>query len=203
MLYELVTLSVLPARRLSVLDQLERAHHSGAHGFLGCWTSEIGQLNRIVILRAFADAATWLAARQSRIAATTPLGVNADDLHAVSCTTGLGFPFLPVVTPGAYGRVYELRSYRIRPGSMAAMVKGFEQALPARLRVSPLLLAMHELDGEGRFIHIWPYASLEERGRIRAQVVRDGIWPPKSNAAALTYDMRNEILLPAVFSPLQ
>ena len=66
------------------------------------------------------------------------------------------------------------------------------------------------LDGEQpRFLNIWVYESVDERAQIRADAVKQGVWPPKGeprqphqddldalrSAAALAADV---ILAPAV-----
>ena len=48
-------------------------------------------------------------------------------------------------------------------------------------------------------IHVWPYADLNERARIRAEAIARGVWPPKT--AEFVLDMQSEIFLPAPFSP--
>ena len=62
---------------------------------------------------------------------------------------------------------------------------------------------MYALDGTvPRFLNIWPYKSVDERSRIRAEAVKDGIWPPKGGPAHLT-TMESTIYVPAPFSPLR
>ena len=73
-------------------------------------------------------------------------------------------------------------------------------ALPTRTKLSPLAGFWHtEVGPLNRVIHIWPYASLEERTRIRAEAVKAGGWPP--DLAEFIVSMTSEIYLPAPFSP--
>jgi hypothetical protein len=53
-----------------------------------------------------------------------------------------------------------------------------------------------------RFLHIWPYRSLDERVRLRAKAVADGVWPPPGGPGQLTAQ-QSDIYLPAAFSPLR
>ncbi len=53
-----------------------------------------------------------------------------------------------------------------------------------------------------RFMHIWPYKSLDERHRIRAKAVETGIWPPPGGPDRLV-TMQNDIYLAAPFSPIR
>jgi hypothetical protein len=52
-----------------------------------------------------------------------------------------------------------------------------------------------------RFMHIWPYSSLDERMRLREKAVDDGVWPPPGGPAFLA-SQQSDIYLPAPFSPL-
>ena len=110
---------------------------------------------------------------------------------------------LPPIEPAVHGGIYEMRVYGTKLGSLQHTIDVWEQAVPARTRRSPLVGAMYALDGDTpRFLNIWPYASVDERSRIRAEAVKDGIWPPKGGPAHLT-TMESTICVPAPFSPLR
>src|SRR3954470_2053332 len=47
-----------------------------------------------------------------------------------------------------------------------------------------------------------PYASIDERSRLRAEAVKRGAWPPKS-AVWLTTEMASTVYLPTTVSPLK
>jgi hypothetical protein len=53
-----------------------------------------------------------------------------------------------------------------------------------------------------RYLHIWPWTTLEQRLQVRTQAVADGDWPPENSGPQLR-DMRSTIYLPTAFSPLQ
>src|SRR3546814_14351739 len=64
--------------------------------------------------------------------------------------------------------------------------------------LSHLVGAMYALDGTTpRFLNIWPYASLNDRSRIRGEAVAQGIWPPKGGPANLT-TMESTIYMPEI-----
>src|SRR4051812_15667979 len=75
--------------------------------------------------------------------------------------------------------------------------------LEKRQALSPLgALFRTEIGPLNTMVHIWPYESLDERGRIRRQAVQDGIWPPATSD--ITETQQSEILTPAPFMrPLQ
>lgn len=63
--------------------------------------------------------------------------------------------------------------------------------------------AFYATDGQlPRYLHIWPYASLEQRLDVRTRAVQDGVWPPENSGPQLL-EMHSTIYLPASFSPLQ
>jgi NIPSNAP len=77
------------------------------------------------------------------------------------------------------------------------------KAVPARNKISPLLTAMSSVTGAvTRFTHIWPYKSLEDRGRLRAKAMDEGVWPPPGGPDQLAVQ-QTDIYLPASFSPIR
>ena len=129
MLYELFTAEVRPGTLGTAVQRLGEtvAARGTSSGLLGCWTTEIGQVNEIVALSAVpegpsandAAAGHWLAS------ATTEFLVTARLEHLRL------FPFLPDIQPGAFGRVYELRNYVMKPGTTQETIERWEKALPA------------------------------------------------------------------------
>ncbi len=62
---------------------------------------------------------------------------------------------------------------------------------------------MHSITGTvTRFMHIWPYGSLDERSRLRAKALADKVWPPPGGPHHLQM-MQSDIYLPADFSPVR
>ncbi|MBB2175216.1 NIPSNAP family protein [Gluconacetobacter johannae] len=204
MLYETITVTVLPGTQTKVLADLHPLLLSLNDGgtFLGCWVSEIGPLNQIIILRAFVLMDDLAGARQALLESGL-FPDRAIGVRDVSYQSWRGLPFLPCVQPGEYGKVYEIRTYHVRPGHLSDVAEGFRKTLPGRTPLSPLLTAMYSLDGPARFAHIWPYGSLDERARIRREAVAAGIWPPRGSAGFLTEDMRSQVVVPVAFSPLR
>jgi NIPSNAP len=203
MLYELATLTI----RIGSLPQV----NAGIDGFvrdgaakgtlLGCFATDIGALNQVFVLRSFEAAADVQAERLRVYTSANPFNCG-DALTAMSLETYLPFPFVPPVKPGRFGGVYEFRQYTVKTGGLPQTAALWEKALPARLELSPLLVAMYALDGAPRYAHIWPYADVATRGKIRADAMAKGVWPPVGGAQWLA-DMRSTITVPTAISPLQ
>jgi hypothetical protein len=96
--------------------------------------------------------------------------------------------------------IYEVRTYDIKPHSLAEVEKRFGEAYEYRKKLSPLAAFWHtEIGPLNQIIHVWPYKDLEERGRLRAAAVKDPNWPPKT--AEFLVNQRSEIMIPFSFSP--
>ncbi|GGF04215.1 NIPSNAP family protein [Aliidongia dinghuensis] len=203
MLYEIATLSIrfgTAAQAVAGIADYVKAPDALGR-LLGCWTTDIGDLNQILVLRGFDGAASLIAERERALGTTNPFGCGAA-ITALTFDSYAPFPFLPPVEPGKYGSVYEIRTYRLKHGGVPPTIAAWAAAMPARGRLSPLTLAMYALDGPPRFTHIWPYASLDARAAIRSDAVAQGIWPPKGGPDWLTGEMRSVIGLPTAISPL-
>jgi hypothetical protein len=53
-----------------------------------------------------------------------------------------------------------------------------------------------------RMVEIWPYKSLDERAKTRADASKLGVWPP-SVGATHVLSMRAEVFVPLPISPLR
>jgi hypothetical protein len=166
-----------------------------------CWTSETGALNEVMLLRGYEDEAVLAAERDAAARSDNPYGI-AEFTAAIDSGTWVPFPFVTPIPSGELGPFFEVRTYRLKMDGLASTLERWKKALPARLGRSPLVTAMYSLTGAPRFMHVWPYKSLDARGEIRAKAVVDGIWPPPGGAGCLI-EMKNEIFVPAAFSPLR
>jgi hypothetical protein len=173
---------------------------------LACWTTDIGVLNQMIVLRGFADLPALQAERERTQLSASPFGCG-DIFQRLEQHSYQGFPWMKPVRPsaesGLVGPVYEIRTYGIKPGGLQPTIDLWQQTVPLRDKISPCLVAMVALDGPLRFTNIWPYASLDARSQARSQAVAQGIWPPKGGPAHLSTDMVSTIALPTAVSPLK
>ncbi|GEB48104.1 NIPSNAP family protein [Streptomyces cacaoi] len=129
------------------------------------------------MLRAFRDDAELARERMRARGSRHPFGAG-EHLTDLTQQSFAPFPFVPPVRTGAFGPVYEVRDYHLRPGGLPATLAGWRRALPARHRVDPLTVVMYALDGPDRIVQIWPFESLDERVALRRTLYTDGVWPP-------------------------
>lgn len=205
-LYELITFTVrvrTVAPAMACLEQSLKNDDPGVK-LMGCWASEIGPLNQIAVLRGFSDEVTRQAERERYLSGTDAFGIEAylTDMRAENYTL---FPFLEPLPAGAHGPFYELRVYDLVPSGLAPTLKGWEESVGPRTgeQYSSVYAAFFATDGQlPRYLHIWPYTTLEQRLDVRTRAVKDGVWPPANSGPQLK-DMHSTIYLPASFSPLQ
>jgi NIPSNAP len=199
--YDVTIATVRPGTHPQALTALEKTL-AGDASLLACWYSEIGALNRILIIRAPADAAATLENRFAALNTKSPFGIG-EFVTDLSFDTYVSLDFMPPLQPGAFGPCYEVRSYVLKADGLAPTIALWRQAVPGRARVSPLLAAMVAVTGAAiRFMHIWPYKTYDERARLREKAVADGVWPPPGGPGHLI-SQQADIYLPAAFSPLR
>lgn len=202
MLYELAILSC----PLLTMDQVcQRAQSWAAEAeagtLLGCWRVDIGTLGRVLVLRGFDTPEAMTAERRRALMSVAPFH-GGDLLTALTMESYAPFPFLPPLRTGARGGVYEIRTYRLKPGGLVPTLAAWEAAIgPARTYTDHLVTNLYALDGSPRITHIWAFASLEERARLRGDAYAAGIWPPKGGPDQIL-EATSTIALPDPGSPL-
>ena len=102
--------------------------------------------------------------------------------------------------------IYEMRTYRMKVGSVPAYLKLVEEEGIAvqRQHLGQLVgYFSSEIGALNEIVHLWAYSDLADRTERRARLAADPRWReflPKIQALIET--MENKILLPAAFSPL-
>lgn len=201
--YELATLAIGMGTAARAAEGVQAyTSDAAARGrLLGCWFSDIGALNQLAILRGFDEEADLAEERERTLKSSNPFGC-VEVLNQMTLESYAPFPDLPPVEAGAFGPVYEIRSYILKTGGLLPTFEGWAEKLPARTRLSKLVIALYGLDGQPRITHVWPWASTDQRAAIRAESVKVGAWPPKS-AVWLTPAMQSTVYLPTAISPLR
>jgi hypothetical protein len=202
MLYELTTLSC-PLLALTQISERAQAWTAEAEAgtLLGCWRADIGALGEVFVLRGFDTPEAMTAERRRALMSAAPFH-GGDLLTALTMDSYAPFPFLPPLRTGARGSVYEIRTYRLRPGGLAPTLAAWESAIgPAKTYTDHLVTNLYALDGPPRITHIWAFSSLEERARLRGEAYAAGIWPPKGGPDQILA-ATSTIGLPTPGSPL-
>ena len=96
--------------------------------------------------------------------------------------------------------IYEARSYRIARGKVPEFLSVFGESYKTRSAFSQISAMLYtEIGPLNQVIHIWPYADMGERERIRVEAGKDPNWPPKASHVIET--MQSEIFTPLPFTP--
>lgn len=204
-LYELIRLTLRVRTVPQALPRLEVALKESTPGveLIGCWVSEIGPQNMITVLRRLEDAEVHRIERERTVMASDPFGIGEFVLEQSIDDYRL-FPFLKPLMPGQHGPFYELREYNLVTSGLPPTLAGWRKAVGPRTEsdYSPVFAAFYAVNGRvPRYLHIWPYSTLEQRLSVRTRAVQDGVWPPENSAPQLQ-KMESVVYLPAFFSPL-
>lgn len=204
MLYDLTILQLLPNTLGAVLPILPETYRTFSKTgiTLGAFSCEFGELNRFAFLTAYEDVKALTAERARLMTADDAYGIGRY-LGGVVSTAFKPLSFAKPVTPGAYGPFYEIRSYTLAPGGLAETEAAWSKVIDRRNEMSPLLTIMGSIEeGPQRMVHIWPYKTIEERQKARAQAGREGIWPPPGGSGQLTA-LKSELFVATAFSDLK
>ena len=197
--YDVTILAVRPGTHPQALTVLGK---NDDPALLACWYSDIGAVNRILLIRKIEDEVANLERRLAVLNSQNPFGIG-ELITGMTLDTYVPFDFIAPLRPGAFGPCYEVRTYELKPGGLAPTRELWRKAVPGRTTVSPVLAAMTSVTGAvTRFLHIWPYKSFDERARLRDKAVADGVWPPPGGPGLLL-SQQVDIYLPAAFSPMK
>jgi hypothetical protein len=174
------------------------------------WHTEIGPLNQIIHVWPYKDLED-----RSRIkvqvaeAKIWPPNIR-EFVVRMHSDIMLPFPISPEMKPGKMGPFFEMRTYTYPSGELPKIMKVWEHALQVRLQFGPVCALWYSEVGDlNKFIHIWPYQSLNQRMEVRDKSFATGLWPPSKKdikEGGTGYGLvtqENKILMPSSFSPLQ
>ena len=106
MYYELATLDTVIFGGGKAAPAIEAWVKEGTGTLRGAWGTEIGQLNRVYLLRSFDDLGTMMAERERALRSANPFGCG-DLLVGLAMDSYKGADFQPGCLEGALGPVYE------------------------------------------------------------------------------------------------
>jgi len=211
MIYELRTYTVRQGTLAEVVKNastVSRDIRRDDYGKLeGYWSTDIGPLNQVMHLWSYTDLnerarlRAELAKNPRWNSEYIPLirpNLVRQDIRLLNAVVG---PVAPARTPN----VYELRSYRTKPGAVRQWAEMMRKVLPEREKYSKIVgLWVTEAPQVNEACHIWAYSDLNHRAQVRAEAVKDPAFAAfVKEAAPLLDEMHATIMLPAVHSPLK
>lgn len=166
------------------------------------WYTEIGPLNQVIHVWPYENALERNKIRAAVVKDKVWPPPTSDLIAEMRSDIYEPLPFSPALTPANDGPYFEMRTYTLKPGSIAAMAERWKEHLPARIKLSPLTgVLTSDVGGLNQWLHIWAYKSLDQRTEVRKKAVESGIWPPPGGN--VTVKQENKILLAAPFSPIK
>jgi len=96
--------------------------------------------------------------------------------------------------------LYEVRTYTLRPGTVAEFEERFAKRLPLREKHSELGAFWHtEFGPLNQVIHVYPYDDLRQRTSVRAAMAQDTALAQLPGGGDLIAAMESEIMNPPPF----
>jgi hypothetical protein len=211
MLHEIRSYTLVPGKVPEYLKLAEEVslpiRKNDAGVLVGWWSSEIGELNKLVHIWEWKDLKKRQRQRvvlRSRPGWGDVYNPQVDKL-VYRREIAIVKPELAVKPPAQPGNLYELRVYRTHPGKLAAWLEIFKGILPVREKYSKIVgLWQSEIGELNEVMHLWAYKDLKERAEVRSRALQDPEWQAfLAKSAPLLFHMSSTILTPAKFSPLR
>ena len=204
MIYEFRTYTLHPRK----MPEFMKAFESKLEGrqklspLAALWYTEIGPLNQVIHVWPYENAGERARIRAEAVKTGVWPPALHDMIQEMRSEIFEPQPFSPPLTPSSHGPIFEMRSYVIKPGGAPEMAKRWQENLPGRLKLSPLIGVFTSETGPlNQWVHIWAYNSLEHRSQIRKTAMEGKIWPPPGDSPVVRQETK--ILLPAAFSPIK
>jgi hypothetical protein len=173
----------------------------------GYWITEIGPLNQAAHLWSYPDlnARSELRAGLGKNERWTNEYLPLIRPILVRQDIRLLNPVLGINKPASTGNIYELRHYRLKPGTARQWIGHFTEALPVREKYSKIVgLWQTEAGQPNEVCHIWSYPDLNARAAARAAATQDPGWQAfLKKGGDLIEEMHSAIMIPAAHSPLK
>lgn len=175
----------------------------------GYWVSEVGPLNQALHLWSFEgyDQRKKLRADLAKNERWVKEYVPVIQNEAKLLRQDISFlnPVVGPKAPAGTGNLYELRTYRLKPGAIGQWLANFKEALPVRERHSKIVALWSGEAGQPNEVkHLWAYPSFEARMKTRDAVAADKDWQAVvARNRPLLEAQETQLLLPSSHSPLR
>jgi hypothetical protein len=167
--------------------------------FGGVFSTEVGTMGEIVIIRPFEPEATAQPGGRGEGEGRLAGGVQGTQTVELLQPA----PFMPALEPRELGRVWELSWLDFPYGGVAAALAAHGAALPAREKHYPIAGCWSVATGAtlDRLYLLTPYRDWDHRHELLAAVKQDRAWPPSLSVKA--YAGGSKLILPAAISGLK
>ena len=170
----------------------------------GHWYTEVGPLNQMVAIWPYRDLQQRADIRKRAEAGPDPKWPpdSAELIVDMVSQIYLPAPFMSHLDARRLGPLYEMRLYTYPAETVALVLEAWSKGIAEREQLSPLVGCWYgECGGLNNFVHMWAFASFEERLRVREKAQTLELWPPAIPVKPVRQE--NKIMFPAPFSPMQ
>jgi hypothetical protein len=199
MLYEFINYTLKPGHATSFAQQLRKTSEKPSAEKTTCaiLRTVAGRLDQVTEIRRYEDFNKWDHSFQERGSSSLSAEVDYESLSSVESELFYGAQFSsPFSTLNSQMAFYEVRAYQFRSGSAKAVIDLWQPACVERDKLSPLYcfytgLTQESLGGVGplhKWVHIYPYSSMQERDEIRKSSWNLKNWPPKHSEFILSME---------------
>ena len=212
MIYEVRTYDLKPHTQAEVEKRFGEAYEKRKKysEMAAFWHTEIGPLNQIVHVWPYKDLGERDRIRAAAVKDRVWPPRIGEFVANMRSDIMIPFDVSPEMKPGKLGPYFEMRTYTYAAGELSKIMKAWNKAIPPRLEFGPVCAIWYsELGGLNKFVHIWPYPTLDARTEVRKKAQAAGVWPPSvvvKREGLEEYhlvEQENKILMPSSFSPLQ
>ncbi len=210
MIHELRLYTVRPGSLPAVIEASgtvgARVRATGNYGKLeGHFGSEIGPLNQFIHLWGYDSVAEMQRMRAELGALEAWRGEYLPLVrpHVIDQTVRLLNPVIDMKAPAADGNLYELRSYRLKPGRAVPWCALMVEHMATREKYSLNCGLWTTISPDpNQVVHLWAYESFEQRQDARARSQADSDWQAfLAEAGPQIESMDSMLLLPSPYSP--
>jgi hypothetical protein len=163
-------------------------------GFGGVFSTEVGTMGEVVVIRPYDPDATARAARgEGRARLEASVAPQSMELLQPA-------PFMKPLEPQEIAQVYELAWFDFAPAGVGPALEAIGAALPAREELHPITGVWSVEVGPtlDRVYVLTPYRDWDHRHEMQA---RQGAWPPAFAPAAIAAG--SKLLIPTAASGLK
>jgi len=167
------------------------------------WRTEIGTLNQVIHLWPYENLDDFARVRAAEVMLKDWPPKIGEYIVGQQCDLFTLAPFSPLIQPGQYGSVYDIRTETLVQGGIPHFISRWSERITERMKLSPLIATMHsEVGGLNKIVHIWGYKDMADREHIRAEAIRLGVWPLGTHDMGIVLRQEVMVVKPATFSPI-
>ena len=176
MIYEVRTYDLKPRAQPEVEKRFGEAYEKRRKysELAAFWHTEVGPLNQIIHVWGYKDLEERAKVRAAAVADKVWPPAIGEFVVRMQSDIMIPFDISPELKPGKQGPWFEMRTYTYPPGELPVIQENWAKALHVRTQFGPVTAIWYsELGGLNKFVHIWPYKSLDQRNEIREKAHAD------------------------------